>query len=826
MADNIASAVTLPGAIGSVTGDNTGYTLESGEAACLGYDLANAAGGLGFGGGRTAWFKWTAVANSLVTFTTSAGSTGPTIGDSVMTIIDGNNFATAVVKGADDDSAPGAYSLITFTAVAGHTYYIAVDGFNGDSTDDVGYDIINTAEGSFTLSWNQLVQYLCNAGDSPNLASSTVSVDGSSPPWVRDDQFHTLLTNAFKGYTDFSETFRCIPANDGIPSGHYTIEAFVKFITISGNTNEIFNFLIKRNGIPVGPALQIGDATSTIAPSVNEQVNGVGKWISITGDYPIGGGTKRRGPAKIGFDATDALTFHVGNFDDAPVRSIAVQQIRYTLIDTISPGGVPSPATGSDVNINANPAVLFDMREHGGTTGVVSEVDCCDFTVMPNDDIYAVWAERIGFGTSGSYWIILKKWNGSSWTLISNNVWGRGNPSTGASFYRCFGGIAIDNDGTNVYIAFHEFSNTTLFEKVRVFKYNGSTITQLGTDLSHFNETNTNVPHQYGEAGEQGVQLKVSPAGVPWVSWNEWDSNSNFPAVVHQYPFLYSWNGASWIDSNLPFLTYRRNIDPHIALTATVEEFGLNHVAFTFCHHDGVSEYPSCAYQAEWDRAPVDGDPKELEFIYQEYNGSSWGNLVRFTPRDVRSGFHSTAIPDNGHWHEGIGLFDGGGRVYLCAQLGFAVNTTDYPIFFRLKSDGSAFEDVATDFFSKEYQPFDEATSFGGEWGWTTNGIGAICAGKPIVALSTAETWDLGVAVVSLGENGDGVGWTAAKENVDLWGNAFDTSTSVKGSKNSIYLMNTLETIQSGSTFVEILGIWKFDLVGGPIASYSIVSLR
>src|SRR5205814_1742457 len=172
--------------------------------------------------------------------------------------------------------------------------------------------------------------------------------------------------------------------------------------------------------------------------------------------------------------------------------------------------------------------------------------------------------------------------------------------------------------------------------------------------------------------------------------------------------------------------------------------------------------------QAEWDLSPSDGDPLELEFIYQEYNGSSWGNLVRFSPRDIRSDFHYTATPNHGHWHEGIGLIDDGTSVYFIAQLGFLVNETDFPIFWKLKSDGTAFEDIAANYYSREYESYSVSSGFSGEWGWTTNQIGCIVAGKPIIACATSDSWDLGMYVVSLGENGDGVGWQKAKDNVDL----------------------------------------------------------
>ena len=153
--DNIANAVALsPDAIGSVQGDNTGGTLESGEAACLGYDTANTAGGLGYGGGRSVWFKLTASVSDDYTFQTGNPTAGTPIGDTLLTIINGSDFGTASILATEDDhSGLGGYSQQTVTLTVGQTVWIAVDGYNGNSTDDMAYDVNATAEGAFTLSW-------------------------------------------------------------------------------------------------------------------------------------------------------------------------------------------------------------------------------------------------------------------------------------------------------------------------------------------------------------------------------------------------------------------------------------------------------------------------------------------------------------------------------------------------------------------------------------------------------------------------------------------------------------------------------------------------
>lgn len=166
-ADTFASAELLVGASGSTTGDNTGFTLEAGE------DIYEAAkpNGLGFGGGRSVWYKWVCPATDTYTFQTNANGGSP-IGDSVMTICTGAAVNALTVIQSDDDAGVGAYSLIRRIFTSGITYYIAIDGYNGRSTDYVGYLITDTSVGGFSLSWAVYVPPPTPAND--DFANATI----------------------------------------------------------------------------------------------------------------------------------------------------------------------------------------------------------------------------------------------------------------------------------------------------------------------------------------------------------------------------------------------------------------------------------------------------------------------------------------------------------------------------------------------------------------------------------------------------------------------------------------------------------------------------
>ena len=136
--DNFASAQPLTGCSGSVNGTNIGATRENGEINHLSETDDNDGGGT-----RSVWYRWLAPSNSSVTITT-AGSTFDTV-LGVYTAGTLDSLSDSVVD-QDDDGGSNRTSSVTFTASAGTTYMIAVDGYNnGGAGGDTG---------SITLNWN------------------------------------------------------------------------------------------------------------------------------------------------------------------------------------------------------------------------------------------------------------------------------------------------------------------------------------------------------------------------------------------------------------------------------------------------------------------------------------------------------------------------------------------------------------------------------------------------------------------------------------------------------------------------------------------------
>jgi hypothetical protein len=126
--DNFANAVAITGAGGSIAGTNVDATAELGEPAHAG-DGPNA----------SVWYRWSAPASGTTTIDLCGSDF-----DTLLAVYTGSTVGSLTAVASNDDSLDSACgygsSRVTFDAVAGTAYSIAVDGFNGDT-------------GSFQLHW-------------------------------------------------------------------------------------------------------------------------------------------------------------------------------------------------------------------------------------------------------------------------------------------------------------------------------------------------------------------------------------------------------------------------------------------------------------------------------------------------------------------------------------------------------------------------------------------------------------------------------------------------------------------------------------------------
>jgi subtilisin len=115
--DAFASAQALTGANATVTGTNVNATKESGEP-----NHANNTGG------KSVWYKWTPQASGTTTIDT-AGSNF----DTLLAVYRGGAVNSLTEVASNDDVDGGLQSKVSFTANAGTTYQIAVDGLVGQA---------------------------------------------------------------------------------------------------------------------------------------------------------------------------------------------------------------------------------------------------------------------------------------------------------------------------------------------------------------------------------------------------------------------------------------------------------------------------------------------------------------------------------------------------------------------------------------------------------------------------------------------------------------------------------------------------------------------
>jgi hypothetical protein len=120
-----ASAGTISGTSGTLTGSNSGASKETSEP--------NHGGNRG---GRSVWVKWTAPSSGTLTVNTFGSSF-----DTTLSAYTGTSVGSLTSRGSNDDSGGVLQSQVSFSVTAGTTYSIAVDGYNG-------------ASGNITLNWS------------------------------------------------------------------------------------------------------------------------------------------------------------------------------------------------------------------------------------------------------------------------------------------------------------------------------------------------------------------------------------------------------------------------------------------------------------------------------------------------------------------------------------------------------------------------------------------------------------------------------------------------------------------------------------------------
>jgi hypothetical protein len=179
--DAFANCQSITGALGEVIGHNMGATKEQGELAHGGNI-----------GGHSIWYCWTAPENGVCTFDTI-----PSDFDTLLAVYTGNAVNGLTAIEGDDNGGGNNKSRVSFSAVAGTNYKIAVDGFSG-ATGNVGlrWSTVSAGDIRIALTVNRRLTVNAPRGTyelqaSTNLSSwSTINTFtiASSPHEYTDDE--------------------------------------------------------------------------------------------------------------------------------------------------------------------------------------------------------------------------------------------------------------------------------------------------------------------------------------------------------------------------------------------------------------------------------------------------------------------------------------------------------------------------------------------------------------------------------------------------------------------------------------------------------------
>jgi hypothetical protein len=307
-----ATALTLTNNAITVNGYNTNATKETGEPS-----HANNLGG------RSVWWQWTAPSSGTISVTTSGSVFDTTLG-----VYTGSSVSALTTIAMNDDVQSGVIqsSAVTFSAVAGTTYSIAVDGFNAG--DGHGADSGGIALNLILTPANTVVNETVVTGHGVTFSVSgttgiiqwQVSTDGGAT-WsnLNNDGTYSGVTSAnltiagvSSGMSGFR--YRAVVTNGGISSptnpGILTVAAAVFSFPSSIALDGLGNLYVTDSSLDIVQKITSASTVSTLAGSSGQAGSA------------DGAGTNARFNQPSGLSATSAGVLGVSDTANATIRVI------------------------------------------------------------------------------------------------------------------------------------------------------------------------------------------------------------------------------------------------------------------------------------------------------------------------------------------------------------------------------------------------------------------------------------------------------------------------------------------------------------------------
>jgi Tol biopolymer transport system component len=396
--DNLALAQVVSGLPGTTTASNVGATKEAGEPYHA-YDT----------GGSSVWFKWQATATRSVDFSTAGSGF-----DTVLAVYQGASVSSlSEVASNDEVSATDSTSRVTFDAIAGQIYYIAVDG---------GFDGYTAASGTITLNWSATTPPANNGfGAAQVLAAATTgSVTGTNrgatiqayEPFHANNDGGKSVWYKWTAPSTGNIEFSTAGSNFDTLLGVYTGTAINALTPIASNDEEDFNA-----GIHTGRVVFNAVAGTVYYIAVDGFYNGyTADWGDIALAWKVGPAV----PANNNFGTAQAITGSEGRIKGS--NWLATKETG----EPAHAGVAGGKSIWYRFQAPGNGKVTFDTMGSTVDTvmGVYTGTGITALTaVTSNDDADApggVWTSRVTFdAVAGTvYYLAVDAWSGEAGTII------------------------------------------------------------------------------------------------------------------------------------------------------------------------------------------------------------------------------------------------------------------------------------------------------------------------------------------------------------------------------------------------------------------------
>jgi uncharacterized delta-60 repeat protein len=345
--DDFTNAQTITGLTGTLSGTNNGATLEPGEPTFINTDDFASVD-------HSVWYQWTCPSNGVVAFDTFGSSFDTVLAVYTNAVVSTNAPALTNLSlvAANDDYitliVPQSY--LTFTAVAGMTYYISV---NGDPDPDPGY----TDEGSFVLDWNETVPTIPSgtfyfssstytASDQENHSPDNINSQTVWESWL-GARVTISRTNGFSGRVDVPYMVITAGYTNVVPGFTNVFDGFTNII--ASYTNAVP--YITNNGTVVFDDYQMGADIAVPVISV--------KTLTATNITPV-----------ISGGVTNGYTTNIVSY--APPATMTISMGTPFLDPLESSDLIPPAAAGGTNGTTATINILSTtLQANGGSAGPV-----------------------------------------------------------------------------------------------------------------------------------------------------------------------------------------------------------------------------------------------------------------------------------------------------------------------------------------------------------------------------------------------------------------------------------------------------------------------